>query len=110
MNTKTITAQDNDSAILVLKMMQWNNIHHLPILDDNLNLTGLLTWTDVEKYLGKPKKMHEEISKIMRKRLITATEEMPMKEAKEVMIAKAINCLPVVHGKKLVGIISSKDF
>lgn len=110
MNTKTITAHEHDSALLVLKMMQWKNIHHLPILDDNRGLSGLLTWTDVKKHLKNTETLDKSVNKIMRKKLITANEEMPMKEAQALMEAKAINCLPVVNDKKLVGIISSKDF
>jgi CBS domain-containing protein/gamma-glutamyl:cysteine ligase YbdK (ATP-grasp superfamily) len=110
MNTDVITAQETDSAALVLKMMQWNNIHHLPILNDTLDLIGLLTWTDVAMYLENPKKQQQSVAKIMRRRLITTTAEIPMTEAKTIMTGNAINCLPVVKGKKLVGIISSKDF
>ena len=110
MNTKTITAQENDSAELVLKMMQWKNIHHVPILDDNLDLAGLVTWKDVGNYLKNPERLDESIKKIMGKQLITVTGDTLMKEAKALMQSNAINCLPVVHGKKLVGIITSKDF
>ena len=110
MNAKTITAQEADSALLVLKMMEWNNIHHLPIVNDDNDLIGLLTWTDVKKYLEKPKELNKSVSKIMRKELFTATEELLLSEAMELMKEEAINCLPVVHGKKLVGIISTKDF
>lgn len=109
MNTQTITAQESDSAELVLKMMQWNNIHHLPILDDHLNLSGLLTWTDVEHYMEDPEKMRTGIRSIMRKELITATSEMLLEEAKELMEVNGIRCLPVVCDQKLIGILTSKD-
>ncbi|MGI9550048.1 MAG: CBS domain-containing protein [Aurantibacter sp.] len=110
MNAKTITAQENDSALLVLKMMEWNNIHHLPILDHDNNLSGLLTWTDIKKYFEQPEALDKSIAEIMKKKVITATEELPIEEARSRMTANSISCLPVVHGKKLVGIISSKDF
>ena len=110
MNTKTITALESDSAELVLKMMQWNNIHHLPILDNNRDLVGLLTWNDVETYLKKPDKGHEHIQEIMKTELITATAETKIKEAKALMKSNEINCLPVIENKKLIGIITSNDF
>jgi len=109
MNTRTITAQESDSAELVLKMMQWNNIHHLPILNDHLNLSGLLTWTDVEHYMEDPDRMATGIRAIMRKELITATSDMLLEEAKKLMEANRIRCLPVVSDQKLVGILTSKD-
>jgi len=109
MNRKTISAQENDSAELVLKMMLWKNIHHAPILDNNLDLSGLLTWTDVQNYMDNPAKLKKSISSLMTRDLITATPETPLKEAKELMRANNINCLPVVEGKKLIGIITTND-
>lgn len=109
MNIRIITAQESDSMELVLRMMQWKNIHHVPILDDHLDLVGLLTWTDVGKYLDKPKKHEQSINKIMQKKLITVTPGTPLEEAKKLMQQHQINCLPVVRDKKLIGIITSND-
>ncbi len=109
MNTRIITAQENDSAALVLKMMQWKNIHHVPIVNVHFDLVGLLTWTDVENYLGDAESLRVCIKDIMRTKLITATQETKLVEAKELMNEHQINCLPVVEGKKLMGIITTKD-
>jgi len=109
MNSRTITAQESDSAELVLRMMQWNNIHHLPILNNDLNLSGLLTWTDVKKYLEDPVKLQSSISVLMKKELITTTADTSLESAIELMKSQNINCLPVVRGTKLIGIITSND-
>lgn len=110
MNTKVVTAQDSDTASLVLEMMLWKNIHHVPIVDNNFNLVGLLTWTDVEKYSGDQTKGKAPVKEIMGTRLITANQETKLTEAKAIMKQNRINCLPVVEGEKLVGIMTSKDF
>ncbi|GGD50310.1 CBS domain-containing protein [Muriicola marianensis] len=109
MNTRIITAQDNDSAELVLRMMLWKNIHHAPILDDDLNLAGLLSWVDVEHYQNHPEEQPGSIREIMKTELITATEDMPLDKARKLMKDNKIHCLPVVRDKKLVGIITSND-
>ena len=109
MSVQTITAQDSDSSELVLKMMQWKNIHHIPILNDDLDLVGLLTWTDLKEYLKNPDKFIGPVKDIMKTELITITEEESMNRAKALMESKGINCLPVVHGMKLVGIITTND-
>ena len=109
MTTKILSAQESDSAQLVLKMMEWKNIHHTPILDNNLELAGLLTWTDVKHYLDKPEEVKQSIRSIMKTDLITVTADTPLDEAKELMEKNSINCLPVVSGAKLVGIITSND-
>ncbi|RKN82835.1 CBS domain-containing protein [Ulvibacterium marinum] len=109
MSTKIITAQQSDSAELVLRMMQWKNIHHVPILNPNMDLCGLLTWTDVGHFLDEPEKLEERIESIMERDLITTTADTPLKEAKRTIKSNQINCLPVVKGKKLIGIITSND-
>jgi CBS domain-containing protein/gamma-glutamylcysteine synthetase len=109
MNTRIITAQDIDSAELVLKMMLWKNIHHAPILDDDLNLAGLLSWADVEHYQNNPEEHPGSLRDIMKTDLITVTEDVPLKEAEKMMEENKIHCLPVVRDKKLVGIITSND-
>jgi len=109
MNTKTVTAQQTDSAELVLKMMLWKQIHHVPIMDIHFNLVGLLTWTDVENYLNKPKLLRKSVKNTMKIDLITIKADTTLKEAKRMMQKHEINCLPVVKGQKLVGIITAKD-
>lgn len=109
MNTKIVTAQQTDSAELVLKMMLWKQIHHVPIMDIHYNLVGLLTWTDVENYLNNPRILQEGVKKIMKTDLITITADETLVKAKCIMEEYEINCLPVVKGEKLVGIITTKD-
>lgn len=109
MSTKIITAQESDSAELVLRMMQWKNIHHVPILDNHLDLVGLLTWSDVGHFLDEPEKLEERVGSIMERDLITTTADTRLKKAKKIIETEPINCLPVVHGNKLIGILTSND-
>lgn len=109
MNTKLITAGENDSAALVLKMMKWKNIHHVPIVNIKGDLTGLLTWTDVRDHSNDALRLHSRVADIMRTELITITEDTMLADAQALMEKKEINCLPVVEGKKLRGIITTKD-
>ncbi|MCX2718495.1 CBS domain-containing protein [Lentiprolixibacter aurantiacus] len=109
MTTKILSAQENDSAQLVLKMMEWKNIHHTPILDNNLELAGLLSWTDVSHYLDKPEDLKKSIRSLMKTDLITVNADTPLDEAKSLMEKNNIHCLPVVNGTRLVGIITSND-
>jgi len=109
MTTKTFTAHENDSAELVMRMMQWKNIHHTPILDSESNLCGLLTWTDIEPYLDAPEGLKVSINDIMQKDLITTGPDTSKATAQDLMQEHEINCLPVVYGKKLVGIVTTND-
>lgn len=109
MNTGVVTVQEDDSAALALAMMQWKDIHHLPVVNNESELVGLLTWTDVKAYLGRPEKVMETVGEVMRTALYTSTADTGVKTAKQLMEQHQIHCLPVVEGKKLIGIITSKD-
>ena len=109
MNANVVTVQEDDSAELALIMMEWRNIHHLPIINNESELMGLLTWTDVKTLLEHPEKISETVSKIMRTDIITSTADTSIKAAKQLMQDHKINCLPVVQEKKLIGIITPKD-
>jgi CBS domain-containing protein len=109
MNTDIISAQGDDSAELVLKIMYWKNIHHLPIMDAKMELIGLLSWTDVKHFMENPKSAEKSIKKIMRTQLITIDADATVKEAKALMATNQINCLPVTGNHKLLGILTTKD-
>ena len=109
MTTKTLTAQKNDSAELVMRMMQWKNIHHTPILDSSSNLCGILSWVDIEPHISSPDALQVSIEELMQKDLITVEPSTLKSEAQALMEANDIRCLPVVVGKKLVGIVTSND-
>lgn len=109
MSTKIISAQEEDSAALVLRMMRWNDIHHLPILNDANRLVGMLTWKDVED-LGEDKRIYNlSIQEVMKANPKTVSPETRLSEAKELMKKHNIEGLPVVVEHTLVGILTSND-
>lgn len=108
------------SVIEAQALMQDNNIRHLPIVDDDKTLVGLITQqlllgtvpSDVSrfspfviKYIGAKLKVRS----VMVKNVITIDENTAIEEAARVMADKKIGCLPVVRGDELTGIISDND-
>jgi CBS domain-containing protein len=49
------------------------------------------------------------VKKVMTHKVITATEEMEIEEAASLMLNEGISRLPVIHGKKVVGILARAD-
>jgi acetoin utilization protein AcuB len=102
------------------QLMQENSIRHLPILDDDGKLVGLITQralmnavpADLSKF--SPFVVNYVLAKlkarnIMVKDVITITEETAFEEAARIMADKKIGCLPVMRNDELVGIISDND-
>ncbi|TYA75032.1 CBS domain-containing protein [Seonamhaeicola marinus] len=109
MNSDIFSVRKNDSVALVLNMMLWKNIHHMPVINQDVELIGLLSWNDVKAYLDHPEKLDESVKSIMKTEIITVDEYTPITEAKTLMKEHKINSLPVVSQDKLIGLITSND-
>ncbi len=81
------------------------NFSGFPILDDSKNLAGILTTKDIKFAVSHEMKARE----IMTTTLITASKETDLREAYRIMKANKIGKLPLVKGKKLVGLYSYTD-
>ncbi|TRO67394.1 CBS domain-containing protein [Christiangramia sabulilitoris] len=109
MNTNIYTVDEKDSLELVINMMQWNNIHHMPVINSKKMLVGLLSWKDVEKFIKDTGSRHQCVKQVMKKDLITTTQDKPLEEAIELMKINEIGCLPVINKNKLIGILTRND-
>jgi CBS domain-containing protein len=109
MSTKIFTVEKDDSLRLVLNIMKWKNINHMPVINSDLQLIGMLSWNDVKNYLRDEHLNTISIEEVMQKDLITTTEWMHITDAKALMKKHNINSLPVIKDNKLIGIITSKD-
>jgi acetoin utilization protein AcuB len=102
------------------ELMQQHNIRHLPIVDAEGVLVGLITQrslmqavpSDVSKF--SPFVVNYVLAKIkarniMVRDVVTIEEHVAIEEAARVMADKKIGCLPVMREGALVGIISDND-
>lgn len=107
MTTHLFKLYENDFASMALAIMDWNNIHHIPIENGKGELTGLLTWS----YLKGLKLNLEEtlVKDIMVKEIITVGPYTKISKAKMIMESAQIGCLPVCDHDTLVGILSKRD-
>ena len=109
MSTDIFSVDENDSIELVLHIMRWRSFHHMPVINGNKELVGLLTWTDVKNYFKKSSNHHKAIKDIMKTEIITINQYQSHAEAKQLMKQNDTNCLPVVKGNKLIGMVTSND-
>ena len=107
MSTQLFTVYENDLADLAISIMEWKKIHYVPVENTKGELTGLLTWTHLEKY--KNNDIDSIVADIMMKNVYIANPDTKILEAIHLMKINDIGCLPVVQDKSLVGIITIKD-
>jgi CBS domain-containing protein len=110
MSTDIFSVDKKDSLELVLNMMSWKNIHHMPVINRNRRLVGLLSWSDVKRHLNEIEESTKCVQTFMKEEVITITQDHSLSEAKALMEKHSISCLPVVKQNKLIGIITSNDF
>ena len=110
MSSDIFSVNKNDSIDLVLHIMKWKNIHHMPVINGGHELLGLISWKDVETYLGQSKRKHNSVEKLMKTEIITTEEYMTIETAKKLMETHAIGSLPVVKNNKLIGLVTRNDF
>jgi CBS domain-containing protein len=121
MSRDVTTLQRNDKLGAAEDVMRLGRIRHLPVLDQDGNLAGLVSQRDlfhngVIRALGYGVHAHEKalgmlsIKEAMTTELITTTPDTPIRQAAELMIGRKIGCLPVLEEGKLVGILTESDF
>ena len=110
MSTQLFTVNENDLAELAIRIMEWKNIHHLPVEDDEGNLTGLLTVTHVNHYSEENEiKKDLKVKDIMATDIETVEIDTPINTAIPLMKKMEIGCLPVKQEGHLVGIVTIAD-
>lgn len=100
-------------------MMEALDIRHIPIVDAERHLLGIVSQRDVlaaqESILQKIPSdqsytLSTPLSEMMRTNIMTAEPRAGLKESALYMQKHKVGCLPVVHNKQLVGIITDSDF
>ena len=111
MTSDLVTASANDLGLLTLQYMKWNNIHHLPVVDNNETLVGLITWQHLKQYWDQVHDSGNLLSarQIMVSNVISVETSTPIKQAIDIMKKHEIGCLPVLQDAQLVGIVTVKD-
>ncbi len=120
MTRNPITIRPDTPVTEAQAMMKREKIHHLPVLDKDEKLVGIVSEKDLLYASPSPAStlsVYEmtsllarlKVEKVMSKNVITAAEDVPLEEAARVMADRGIGGLPIVRGTALVGVITESD-
>lgn len=116
MKTDIITLKPSNTIKDASKIMREKKIRHLPIINDNHNLIGLITERDLKNALPSPLSkvegesiFEQTIDKVMISDPIVGHPLDFVEEVALILYEHRIGCLPVVSGGKLVGIVTGTD-
>jgi CBS domain-containing membrane protein len=111
----------NDRLSAADDLMTANRIRHVPIVDEDGELSGIVSRHDLfrgalARALGygdlAQRKLLDTLAvkEVMTTDVVTTTADAPLADAANRMLGRKIGCLPVVDGTRLVGIVSESDF
>jgi CBS domain-containing protein len=110
MTTELFVVNENDLVELLTNIMDWKNIHHLPVVNELNKITGIITKTNLDVIDSKSITSNLIVAKdIMIKDVKIADSEMTIDEARKIMNTHKIGCLPIVDNDELIGMFTKKD-
>mgnify|MGYP005990189409 CR=1 FL=1 len=109
MSTEIFVVNENDLIELVYKVMEWKNIHHVPVMNSDNKIVGLITKEQLRKYdFSKSKNKNIIAKKIMNTEFISLSPEARTAKASKLMNADR-TCVLVMDDIELIGIFTKND-
>ena len=120
MTTNPIVVENNDSLKVVDQIFRENRIHHVPVVD-NGELIGIISKSDflffkrgfttdsLNKELEEVRLHSYKAGDIMTKGLAKMEPNEKINVALEIFRENLFHAIPIVEGKKLVGILTTYD-
>lgn len=105
MSTELTTASPEMPVGEALKLLAAKKIRRLPVLS-NGDLVGIVALSDLNRFQNNPA---TPLKDLMTKNPASVEPDAPIENAGVIMRDRRIGAVPVVEGKKLVGIITETD-
>ncbi len=114
MTRKVVTASPGDTIAKAAALLREHRIHHLPVVEGE-TLVGIVTDTDIRNAaLGEPAGGEagaggRSVGETMIRQVVTVTPWDTVEDALLILHHRRFGALPVVEGKRLVGIVTKAD-
>ena len=111
MSTALVTARLGDSVADVDFEMRLASVRHIPIVDRQNRLVGIVSQRDILRALARSKTGSVPMREVMSARVVTVQTSTPAADAAEQMLQRKIGSLPVLgEDGQLVGLVTESDF
>jgi CBS domain-containing protein len=120
MSAPPVVARDTMTLPQARQLLAELNIRRLPVVDADNELIGLVTEGDINRISDSAEGDLAEynlyyrvkdlpVREFMRRPVITVTPDTRLREAAQIMITNHIHGVPVVLGKRVVGVVTVSD-
>jgi CBS domain-containing protein len=120
MSTNLVTVHHGDPVSKVRQLAAEHGVHHIPVVNGD-QLVGIISWSDILRVsfgdtFGTDQRAVDAtldhtftIEGLMQKNPVTLPETATVREAAEILARGTFHSVLVVHGTKLVGVVTSTD-
>ena len=100
-----------DALKTASEKLQKHNIGAMPVLSkQNNEIIGIVSERDLARFVAQDEFNNElSVTEMMTQQIITCNLDTSVTELMEIVIQKKIRHIPIVDGKKLLGIVSIRD-
>ncbi|MFP4057406.1 MAG: CBS domain-containing protein [Candidatus Brocadiia bacterium] len=120
MRAEPLAVAPDEPLINAVEATASARIRHLPVVKDDDTLVGMLTENDIKHATPSPliegneaeyrRILHETpCGRVMRRDPVTASPNQKLSDVVRLLVEHKIGAVPIVEGKKLVGIVSEVD-
>ncbi|HLL52701.1 MAG TPA: CBS domain-containing protein [Myxococcaceae bacterium] len=113
MTRDVLTLRPEDDLSLAETILALGGIRHLPVVDEDLKLVGLVTQRDVLRSCSNISPLAKRAllaREVMTQHLHTVQSITPLRHALQVIVENKVGCLPVVEKDgRLIGILTETD-
>jgi len=112
MSSNVISIKPETKVFEAVGLLVNNKIGWAPVLDDNGDIVGVVTEKDLLvslDFLGEKNARDAAVREFMSTDIISSSENMPLKEIMQIIVRKNIKRVPILNGKKVIGMVSSRD-
>ena len=110
-----------DDLFAAQSLMDEHNVRHIPVVDQDQDLVGLITMRDLLRAANPgdeelPLEMVEahkhavHVAELMTEEVATVSPDDNLQETARLMLDNKFGCVPVVQGSRLAGILTEADF
>lgn len=120
MSTHLVTVHHGDPVSKVRQLATEHGVHHIPVVNGD-QLVGIISWSDILRVsfgdtFGTDQRAVDAtldhtftLEQLMQKNPVTLPETATVREAAEILAVGEFHSVLVVHGTKLVGVVTSTD-
>jgi CBS domain-containing protein len=101
--------REDDKLAFASQIMLWRGLRHLPVVDDDDRLVGMLSDRDLLRYVLEGPAGALPLRSVMTKPVETVEPDVDLTEASARLALTRIDCLPVVKDGKMLGILTTTD-